>query len=330
MSNNRLLVLLIAFAASFSQAAEQPGVPAFQVAAPNGQSNVVIGTVHVPHAALRQPAADVLNGARTFVIEHTNEGEVPDGFDPDALAAMFQQRDVRAAWARSLTDQQIARIVGNYNCTAPKPITVSEFETFLKLGTARLVAALAFVPCAPAGSFSRDDLLAQAANARRIPVVGLETQQEIGARRTSIPPRLYEASLRYALNLDLDKLYGALAAAMNRGDFDEVHRLAADPIGDPADRELFNRIMLAERNVAWIPGLRAALDRGRAVVAVGAAHLPGKQGILSLLTQQGYRVEPIILPAAPSQAGNALDRPRLPTTGSAAQLLRTPQNSKNR
>ena len=299
MVNKRLLGFLMAFATSFSLAAGQRGVPAFQVFSPNGQSNVVIGTVHVPHIALRQPAVSVLDGARTFVIEHTNEGEALDGFDPDAFAGMLQQRNVRAAWARGLTEQQIARIVANYNCAASKPITVSKFENLLKLRTARLVSAIAFVPCAPAGSLSRDDLLAKAANERRIPVVPLETQQELGVRRASIPPSFHEASLRYALSLDLEKFYGTLAAAVNRGDFDEIERSAAVDVGTAAEGELFKRIMLAERNVAWMPGLRAALDKGQAVVAVGAGHLAGKQGILTLLAQQGYRVEPITLPAGP-------------------------------
>lgn len=299
MTSNKLLPLLIAFAASFAQAAGQPGVPAFRVFSPNGQSNVLIGTVHVPHAALRQPAASVLDSARTFVIEHTTHNEALDGVDPEALAGMLQQRDLRAAWARGLTERQITLIVDRYNCAAPKPITMSEFENLLKLRTARIVATIAFVPCAPQGMQSRDDLLAEAANERHIPVVALETQQEIGARRAGIPPRFHEASLRYALNLDLEKFYDSLIAAVNRGDFDAIERHSADDIGDAADRALFKRTMLAERNVAWLPILRTALDKGDAVVAVGAAHLAGEQGILSLLAQQGYRAEPITLPAAP-------------------------------
>lgn len=298
MVDKHLIVWLFALVAPFSHGAEPPGVPAFRVFSPNGQSSVLIGTVHVPHAALRQPGASVLDGARALVIEHTTHDEPFEGFDPAAWAGMLEGKDVRAPWSRGLTEQHIARLVARYNCSAMEPVTVAKFEGLLKLRTARKVSELAFVPCAPRGMRSRDDLLAQAATQRRIPVVTLETQQEMTARRDRLPPRIHEASLYFALKLDLEQFYVSLIAAANRGDFDAIGRIATSDMTDAADRALFKRIMLEERNVAWIPTLRLVLDNGQAVVAVGAGHLAGKGGLIALLAQQGYRVEPITLRAA--------------------------------
>ncbi|QBE66348.1 TraB/GumN family protein [Pseudoduganella lutea] len=42
--------------------------------------------------------------------------------------------------------------------------------------------------------------------------------------------------------------------------------------------------------------LVSELNSGNAVVAVGAAHLPGPDGLVSLLTQAGYRIRPTRIP----------------------------------
>lgn len=39
------------------------GVPAFEIAAPNGRTSVLIGTIHVPYFALRQSGPRVFEGA---------------------------------------------------------------------------------------------------------------------------------------------------------------------------------------------------------------------------------------------------------------------------
>lgn len=48
--------------------------------------------------------------------------------------------------------------------------------------------------------------------------------------------------------------------------------------------------LLTLRNRAWIPVIEAA-EGDRIVVAAGALHLPGEDGVLNLLQQQGYSLE---------------------------------------
>lgn len=49
--------------------------------------------------------------------------------------------------------------------------------------------------------------------------------------------------------------------------------------------------MLYDRNHAWIPVIeQATVDNNTILIAVGAGHLPGEQGILSLLEQRGWTV----------------------------------------
>jgi uncharacterized protein YbaP (TraB family) len=52
--------------------------------------------------------------------------------------------------------------------------------------------------------------------------------------------------------------------------------------------------MLDDRNTRWLERLPGMWKQGGMVVAVGAGHLPGKQGLIEGLRRMGYRVQPII------------------------------------
>ena len=54
--------------------------------------------------------------------------------------------------------------------------------------------------------------------------------------------------------------------------------------------QIFQDRMINARNRLMARRMIARLKAGGAFVAVGAAHLPGKRGILSLLVRQGYRI----------------------------------------
>ena len=79
-----------------------------------------------------------------------------------------------------------------------------------------------------------------------------------------------------------------LQQAWLRGD---VAALAAlDHQGLLADPEL-REALLVRRNRAWLAALRPLLKRGeRPLVAVGALHLVGRDGLIAGLEMQGYKV----------------------------------------
>lgn len=57
------------------------------------------------------------------------------------------------------------------------------------------------------------------------------------------------------------------------------------------DFAVFERLLLEDRNRAWVTLLLAAAEGRRVFAAVGAAHLPGEIGVLHLLEQQGFEIE---------------------------------------
>lgn len=51
--------------------------------------------------------------------------------------------------------------------------------------------------------------------------------------------------------------------------------------------------LLYDRNRAWVPKLVEMMPERACLVCVGAGHLPGPQGVLQLLRDRGYTVEPM-------------------------------------
>ncbi|RYG48006.1 MAG: TraB/GumN family protein [Chitinophagaceae bacterium] len=52
-------------------------------------------------------------------------------------------------------------------------------------------------------------------------------------------------------------------------------------------------ILLDNRNKNWVKQLNEIMPKSNVFVAVGAGHLPGKNGVLNLLKEQGYTVRPL-------------------------------------
>jgi len=55
----------------------------------------------------------------------------------------------------------------------------------------------------------------------------------------------------------------------------------------------FTDILLYNRNKNWVEKLKTILADHSVVVAVGAGHLPGVQGVINLLREAGYTVKPV-------------------------------------
>lgn len=55
----------------------------------------------------------------------------------------------------------------------------------------------------------------------------------------------------------------------------------------------FANILLYDRNANWVKKLQQLMPGNSLVIAVGAGHLPGKKGVLNLLKEAGYKVEPV-------------------------------------
>jgi hypothetical protein len=62
---------------------------------------------------------------------------------------------------------------------------------------------------------------------------------------------------------------------------------------DPLLAETFNRKVIVERNYSMAERMQPRLREGQQFIAVGALHLAGKEGLLKLLSERGYRLSRI-------------------------------------
>ncbi|MDE6322396.1 MAG: TraB/GumN family protein, partial [Muribaculaceae bacterium] len=82
-----------------------------------------------------------------------------------------------------------------------------------------------------------------------------------------------------------------LAQAYLNQDLDTLWKLANDPVlaGDEDDMER----LIYSRNRQWVNDMPQLMSERPILFAVGAGHLPSPQGVIALLRQKGYTVEPV-------------------------------------
>ncbi len=71
-----------------------------------------------------------------------------------------------------------------------------------------------------------------------------------------------------------------------------LNKMLSMSLSDEEGIAEFEDILLNERNKNWIPQMQSMMTESQNFFAVGAAHLPGKEGVINLLREAGYTVEP--------------------------------------
>ena len=146
------------------------------------------------------------------------------------------------------------------------------------------------------GTFFLDLMLQKKAILQFKPTYGLETMNEQLEVFNGLPMRdqveLLKATLKYQ-SQNTEQMQQLMDAYLDR----DLARLAA--ISDSYQNQagpIYDKLMdrlLVKRNLRMMERMQPRLQQGGAFIAVGALHLPGEQGLLSLLENAGYRVRPI-------------------------------------
>ena len=122
------------------------------------------------------------------------------------------------------------------------------------------------------------------------PVRTVETAMEQIGMLESLGPALQDALVVEALRGASSEVNQArsLFTAWKAGDGPSLEKILVD--GTKASPEIY-KVLFVERNRRWIPKIEACLDGARCMIVVGAGHLVGADGLISLLRARGYTVE---------------------------------------
>ena len=127
-------------------------------------------------------------------------------------------------------------------------------------------------------------------------VLGLETLQEQGEVFEQIPlddqiVLLNDTVCHYERVVgDFDKMKAFYLQRDLQGLFEYAGRYGFE------DNSIYEELMtrlLTHRNYTMVERMQNTLRKGNAFIAVGALHLAGEEGILSLLAKQGYKINKV-------------------------------------
>lgn len=252
-------------------------------------TNYIMGTMHSDSnrvAPIYQDAVAILPALQRIGFEFVED---------DKTASTAQQyMMLPATYAQGLKD-----IIGDESFT----LLSRELESRMKLppaATNRMrpwaVAVTLQYPAPETDGITLDKRLQQRAQAMQKTLFGLETPAEqfqvfdnlpFGKQLIMLNDTLDAVDTLDENNEDFMKTYVAR-------DLNALHALADesfDMTTDPWLRDYLREHLLVKRNKLMAKRMLPHLRAGNALVAVGALHLMGEDGILPLLEQQGWRVE---------------------------------------
>ena len=241
----------------------------------------VFGTIHVAErhiSAQLEKVRDVLAGSEIFVMEAI--------FDPDGIEALRKMmfftdgtrlQDVISA---GLYAETLA-ILGAYHVTETDLAPMKPWAAYLTMSYPADMGVIL------------DQRLLHLALEAGLDTMGLETVVEQGNLFNSFSlddqVRLLTDAVCHRGILEDD--FAKMIALYTEGDLAGMSSYGQRYSFD--DNTLYETLtdrLLTRRNHLMAERMQAALEAGRAFIAVGALHLPGEEGILALLERRGFEI----------------------------------------
>jgi uncharacterized protein YbaP (TraB family) len=138
---------------------------------------------------------------------------------------------------------------------------------------------------------SYEDIFMKMAQEQGKEVIGLETIAALMATLNKIPYKNQAQMLVESLDniKENRQQFQQLITLYKQQDLEGFQKV----IKVSSEMENFKEVLLIERNKRWIPVMEQEAKEKSTFFAVGAGHLGGSAGVIQLLRQAGYKVEPV-------------------------------------
>ena len=265
----------------------------------------IIGTYHFDdprHAATMNSLAPVLAAAQTLLVE---AGPVEEAA---LISRLSDDPDLMIITDGPTLPQILPPEVWQRLSTALSDRGIPSFMA-AKFRPWYLSLMLSLPPCQIASAATMrglDGMLMDAAAAKSIPVQALEPYDTIFQIFDTMPQADQLAMVKSTLALE-DKatdlsitLADAFFAEEGRLIWEFTRQLTLElpgstPAQVEADFAAMEETLMKGRNRTWISVIEAAAAKGPVLVAFGALHLSGDEGVLNLLAGRGYQIERLTL-----------------------------------
>ena len=255
----------------------------WEVSKAGGEPAYLFGTIHSEDPdvlQLARPVQQAFTDSQTVVLEML--------LDVDAMR--YSGTAMLLLEGRSLSDM-IGQALFRQVATAmqSRGITTTVLERMQPWA-----AAVVLSMPAPETGQVLDAMLYQRALQQDKNVYGLETVQEQLAVFESLSAADQVLLLKDAVASfsEIDATHAELLAAYKQRDLKKLLAISDDSMqqGDQRLANEFQQRLVVDRNHRMVERMSQYLQLGKAFIAVGALHLPGDEGLLNLLEQQGYRL----------------------------------------
>lgn len=251
-----------------------------------GRQNWLLGTMHSEDPRLLEwpePLMKALGEAERVALELVPDVEMLGRMQQ---AMRFDDDRLENVLGAELYRQVVEILTTKYGLTEPAVDRMKPWAVALTLAT----------PPPETGMFM-DLMLSFRARGAGLDVVALETIDEQIDFLAGIPLADQISLIRRtaADHAGYHDVFETLIQAYLSGDLARLEAISAHQMAGLDDHVVrhFNEVGLVERNERMIERAESWLAEGGLVIAVGALHLPGERGLLALLRERGWKVEPI-------------------------------------
>lgn len=251
-----------------------------------GRQNWILGTLHSEDPRLLdwpQPLMDALLKADRLALE----------LKPDE-AVIRQLQQAMTCRQQPLSDKLSAALFERLLAVLQSDYSHDE-NTAGQL--CLWAAALTLAAPPPDTGMYMDMMLSWRGQGAGVDVVALETVDEQISFLSGLPDDDQIALIEKALDdrSGYDELFNELVQVYLEGDLEQLVQLSERQLQELPDHigDYFNEHGLAARNRRMLERAGPWLKEGGLIIAVGALHLPGQDGLLKLLADEGWRLQGI-------------------------------------